>query len=501
MRHAIRNPLYAPRPVAAVLVVLAVSLPALAQTRVKPGFNIFSTEQEIEIGKESAQQVERELPVVRDATVTRYIEELGSRLAGEAPGAEYPYRFRILDVADVNAFALPGGYVYLNRGLVESVRNEAELAGVLAHEIGHVALRHSTNQISKSYLAQAGLSVLGGIIGGDANDILRVVGGAGLPLLFLKFGRTAEEQADTVGAQMMARAGYDPLALATFFEKLESQARGGPPEFLSSHPNYASRRENIQREAALLTTADRAPIGRLSSMQARLGDMRPAPRMDDLIGEGRPSTSQEPAPDNRPAGDLELERPSFRWTEFSQRNGYYRMDHPDNWTVREGRDGFGVTIAPRNGIVTVGTGRQEVIGGVLVNHYVPFLREDDRSLGSFGFRSQDDYDASPEALQDATRDLLVSILDGNPHLQPVGNSIRSREVDARPALETVLSGTSPATGESERVTVLTREAGDGHVLYLLLVSPGGQYRELEDVFERMVSSLDVNDRAVHPASN
>jgi Zn-dependent protease with chaperone function len=501
MNYLIRNSPYATRRFAAFVVVLAMTLPALAQTQVKRGFNLFSTEQEIEIGRESAREVERELPLVRDSTVTRYVEEIGARLAREASGADYPYRFRVLDVADVNAFALPGGFVYVNRGLVDAARSEAELAGVLAHEIGHVALRHSTNQISKQYLAQAGLSVLGGLIGGDANDVLRVVGGAGLPLLFLKFGRSAEEQADTVGAQMMARAGYDPLALATFFEQLESQSRGGPPEFLSSHPNYASRRENIQREASLLATADRAPVGGFSSVQARLDGMREAPSMDDLLGEGRPSSARVPESDTRTVGGVDLERPSSRWAQFTQRNQYYTIDYPSNWRVQQARDGFGVTIAPSNGIVTAGTGRQEVIGGVLVNHYEPFLGDDDRSFGSLGFRSQEDFERSPEALREATRDLLVSIMDGNPHLQPISDSMRSRVVDDRPAIATELTGTSPITGETERVTVVTREAGDGHVLYVLLVSPGNDHRELQDTFERMVSSLSIDDRAVHPASN
>ncbi|MGH9334570.1 MAG: M48 family metalloprotease, partial [Vicinamibacteria bacterium] len=354
-----------------------------------------------------------------------------------------------------------------------------------------------------AYLAQAGLSVLGGLIGGEgaAADILQVVGGAGVPLLFLKFGRTAEEQSDTVGAQMMARAGYDPLALVSFFETLESQSRGAPPEFLSSHPNYADRRENIQRESGLLTTADRDPVGGLSGVQARLADMRPAPSMEDLLGEeGRSSSSQEAERSPRGVADIDLERPSSRFVEFTQKNQYYRIDHPENWQVYEARDGFGATIAPENGIVSTGSGRQEILGGVLVNHYAPFLDGGDRSLDSMGFRNRDDFGSTPDSLQEATRDLLVQIMDGNPNLQPVSDSMRRREVDERAALSTVLTGTSPVTGESERVTLLTREAGDGHVLYLLLIGPGDEYEDLEDTFERMVSSLEVNDRAVHPAS-
>ncbi len=500
MMTSIRNSPYPGFRVAAFLTISGIAAAAVAQTRVDPGFNLFSTDQEIEIGKESAQEVERELPLVRDERVSRYVEELGARLAAEAPGADYPYRFRVLDVADLNAFALPGGFIYVNRGLIEAVRNEGELAGVLAHEIGHVALRHGTNQISKTYLAQAGISVLGGLLGGDgaASDILRVVGGTGLPLLFLKFGRTAEEQADTVGAQMMARAGYDPLALMSFFDTLESQSRGAPPEFLSSHPDYASRRENIQREAGLVATANREPVGGLNRVQASLGDLRDAPRLDELLDEeGVPSTSRRPD-ETRGVLRGELERPSSRFSAFRQRNDYYRIEYPENWTVREARDGFGVTIAPANGVQSVGS-RQEILAGVIVNHYEPFLDDRDRSLDGFGFRNQDELEDAPSRLREATRDLLVQILDGNPHLQPVSDSMQRRELDEEQAIAVGLSGTSPVTGELERVTLLTREAGDGHVLYLLLIRPDGE-RDLSDAFERMVSSLEVNDRAVHGSS-
>jgi Zn-dependent protease with chaperone function len=498
--NVIRNSPYA-APAAGILLAMAFASSAIAQTHVDPGFNLFSTEQEVQIGRDSAQEVERQLPVLRDGTVPRYVEEIGARLAREAPGADYPYQFRVLDVADLNAFALPGGFIYVNRGLLEAVRNEGELAGVLAHEAAHVALRHGTNQVSKSYLAQAGLSVLGGLIGGDrtASDILNVVGGAGLPLLFLKFGRTAEEQADTVGAQMMARAGYDPLSLVSFFDTLESQSRGEPPEFLSSHPDYESRREIIRREAGLVQTAKRSPIGGLDRVQARLGDMREPARMDQLLDEeGRPTPSR-PAEETRRASSADLERPSTHYREFQQRNGYYSMEYPDNWRVSEARDGFGVTLTPANGIATLGN-RQEILGGVIVNHYEPFLDDRNRSFDSFGFRNQDDFESSPTALQEATRDILVQILDGNPHLQPVSDSMRRRDVDGRSALWTDLSGTSSVTGELERVTVVTREAGDGHVLYVLFIRPEDE-REFTATFDRMISSLVVNDRAVHGTSD
>lgn len=475
-----------------------------AQTEVEPGFNLFSTESEIEIGRESAQQVEQQLPLLRDDAVEDYVDRVGTRLARQAPGADYPYQFKVLNLAEVNAFALPGGFMYVNRGLLESVRSEEELAGVLAHEISHVALRHSTNQASKAYLAQAGLSVLGGIFGEDtkAHDVLGAVGGVGVPLLFLKFSRSAEEQADTLGAQIMARAGYDPSSLALFFEHLEEQGGASPPEFLSSHPSYATRQENIRREAELLAPVrETGAVGELRNVQARLEGMAPASTMDD-VQKGNVAQAP-PARTERGTADVRTDRPSSRFATFTQRRGYYQISYPDNWQAYEARDGFGVTLAPQGGIAQTSAGRQEIVYGVIVNHYEPFepLKNRSRSLGALGFRSGSDFETEvPPSLETATRDILMEILDTNPHLQPVRDSLGRRVVDRQPAVTAELAGTSPVTGREERVGVVTRDAGDGHVLYVLLVAPAQNYEEFADEFDRMIESLRVDDNAVHTES-
>src|ERR1044071_294968 len=138
-----------------------------AQTQFKPGFNLFSQDQDQEIGKQSAAEAERQLPILHDQSIDAYVGRVGKRLASAAPGAKYLYRFKVVNASDVNAFALPGGYMYVNRGLIEAVQNEGQLAGVMAHEMAHVALRHGTSQASKAYLGQAGLGLLGGLLGKD----------------------------------------------------------------------------------------------------------------------------------------------------------------------------------------------------------------------------------------------------------------------------------------------------------------------------------------------
>lgn len=259
-----------------------------AQTRVDPGFNLFSVEQDIEIGRESAKQVEEQLPVLDNRQVQDYVGRIGARLEQVVPGPDFPYQFKVLNVSDINAFALPGGYMYINRGLIEAARSEAELSGVMAHEIAHVALRHGTNQASKAYLAQAGLSLLGALFGGGNSttaDMIGAIGGFGLNTVFLKFSRSAEEQADVLGAQILVKAGYDPMAMADFFETLrESSGDPGTVEqFFSSHPAPANRASRIQEESRQLGPVRKvAPVGDFRRIQSTLSRMPAAPSMQEL---------------------------------------------------------------------------------------------------------------------------------------------------------------------------------------------------------------------------
>jgi len=161
-----------------------------------------------------------------------------------------------VNASDINAFALPGGFVYVNRGVLDQARNEGEVAGVLAHEISHVALRHGTHQASKAYAAQAGLSILGGIlggkIGGGTAQILNAVGGLGLNALFLKYSRDLESQADIRGSQILTASGYAPQDMINFFRTLESVDTSRKTNWMSDHPAPPDRIARIQREARSL---------------------------------------------------------------------------------------------------------------------------------------------------------------------------------------------------------------------------------------------------------
>jgi predicted Zn-dependent protease len=179
--------------------------------------------------------------------------------------------------------------MYVNRGLIQAARNESELAAVLAHEMAHVAERHGTEQATKAYGAQAGVGLLGQLLGGRDHRLgipEQLIGSLGLNALFMKFSRGAEEEADKVGLQMMARAGYDPMAMATFFDLLAAQQRSNPgavAQFFSSHPAPSNRAAKARQAAQSLGRGNGTRVGNLQAVQARLGGMRaPATRQANL---------------------------------------------------------------------------------------------------------------------------------------------------------------------------------------------------------------------------
>lgn len=263
------------------------STPAGAQSREQRsdgrGFNLFSPEQDVELGRRAAQQVEQQLPMLRNGRVDDYVEEVVSRLAGQAPGPRFNYQIKTVNAAEINAFALPGGFLYVNRGLLEAVRSEGELAGVLAHEIAHVALRHGTKQATKGAAAQTGLDLLAQILGRNdrrAGQIAGVVGGLGLNAAFLHFSRDAEREADRAGAQMMARAGYDPMAMATFFDLLAQQRKRNPSkvqQFFSSHPSPGDRAQQIRQAGYERQYGRDDEVGDIRAIRRELQRLPPPP--------------------------------------------------------------------------------------------------------------------------------------------------------------------------------------------------------------------------------
>jgi predicted Zn-dependent protease len=266
----------------ASLIVAASIVSGSAATRITPPENRYSPAEDVKIGREAAADARRQLPLVRDKIVNAYVEDVGRRLvAAIRPELRHPnfrYQFQVVNERDVNAFALPGGPIFVNRGMLEAADGEGQIAGVLAHEISHVALRHGTAQASRARPYQlgglAGL-IVGSLVGGRTGEVIARGTQFGLATAFLRYGREFERQADFEGAQLMARAGYDPQDAARMFKSLE---RRGGPEWLSSHPNPGNRHEAINREASSLHVRPVRDTGGFERVQARLRAMPPAPR-------------------------------------------------------------------------------------------------------------------------------------------------------------------------------------------------------------------------------
>src|SRR5689334_6722297 len=217
-----------------------------------PGTTAITRDQQIQLGRQAAAEVYKQMPVLPDSSpLTQYVRSVGRKLVAQIPQEySWPYEFHVIPEKEINAFALPGGPMFVNAGAIVAADNEAQLAGVMAHEMSHVYMQHSAKQATK----QSWIGLIGGLAGAiTGSGALGTLARAGIQIgagaISLKYSRNDESQADAVGAIIMYRAGYDPRALAQFFEKLESEGSGGP-QFLSEHPNPGNRSEAIDKEIA-----------------------------------------------------------------------------------------------------------------------------------------------------------------------------------------------------------------------------------------------------------
>lgn len=269
-----------------------------AQTQIDVSDNSYSIRDDIRIGRQAATEIEKQLPTIAERSlVDNHVESVGRRLVRGIPSRYrhrgFLYRFDVVNVRDINAFALPGGPLYVNRGLIEAAANEGQLAGVLAHEISHIALRHGTAQATEAQSARfrlpaIGGAILGAVIGGNVGGLVAQGTQIGLGIYFLRYKREYEEQADILATQIMSRAGYDPRALAEMFRTIERRSGSGAPQFLSSHPSPEDRYERIIEEANLLKRPrpPRHDSAQFQRARRSLLTMAPAPSMQQAIRSG-----------------------------------------------------------------------------------------------------------------------------------------------------------------------------------------------------------------------
>ena len=243
---------------------------------------LISVNDEIEIGRKANADLRKQTPELTDRDVRDYVRSIGARLVKNAPGPRYPYSFAVANYRELNAFALPGGPVWINRGVLQAATNESQVAGVLAHEIAHIAQRHAANQMTKGIFANLGLGMLGALLGNSGGAAAaQTVAGAGTNLWFLKFSRDDEAEADRVGLRILRRAGWDGRGMIELFESLKREQGRDPAAvevFFSSHPAPQDRLN------ALRTDASRARGGvrntsTFQAVKARLAKMPPPRRM------------------------------------------------------------------------------------------------------------------------------------------------------------------------------------------------------------------------------
>jgi Zn-dependent protease with chaperone function len=456
---------------AAIAALAAMIVPA--QTRFTLDKNKYTLEQDLKVGQEAAAQVSKELPLLKDARTEEWVEKVGRGLVAAIPEEfQHPpfrYTFDVINQKEINAFALPGGPMFLNRGMIEAGMTEAEVAGVMGHEISHVALRHGTAQATKGERFQLGAlagQLLGAVVGGTAGGLIAQGSQFGLGTYFLKFGREYERQADLLGVQIMARAGYDPRQMANMFKTIESEGGSRQPEWMSSHPNPGNRYDAILREAATLKVQGNADSGDFNGIKARLAGMSPALTAEQ-IAKVNTSKAGDTSGGTTSAGArtvVRVEPPANQSRTYRPAN-FLTISVPANWQPSSASDGV-VTYAPAGGI-----GDNGFTHGVQVG----VLQDGTGNL------------------QRDTEQMLQGFVRSNPKLQRQGGFTRDT-LGGRAGLTTVLSNRSDASGGAESVTVSTTQLRGNGVLFLIGVAPEGEASTYAVAFRRVRQALKISDR-------
>ena len=445
---------------------------AAAQTPVAAPKNKYSPADDVKLGQEASQQVSREMPVMRDNQINGYLEAIGRRLAENIPPQfrhpEFRYSFTGVNLRDINAFALPGGPMYINRGMIEKARNEGEVAGVMAHELSHVALRHGTAQATKATpfaIGQIAGQIVGAIVGGTKGQVIAQGSQFGLGLGFMKFSREYEKQADILGSQIMAAAGYDPRDMANVFKTIEQESGSGGPQWMSDHPNPGNRYDYITKEAQMLRVSNaQRDSSQFRSAQSYLRTLPQAPTNEQWArnrSTNQPTGTSGRAPDARPSTG-NIPRPDTRYQTYNEGN-LFRVNVPANW--RELGSSNSVTFAPEGAYGSMN-------GNSVFTHGV-----------EMGVSRSENHD-----LQTATDELLQALRQSNPRLSVPRNYDRG-SIGGRQGLHAPTTNVSDLTGGQEVIDVFTAQLSDGSLFYVLGVAPREDYSAYSNVFRNVVRSI------------
>jgi beta-barrel assembly-enhancing protease len=475
----------------ALLCVFLVAMPAWSAKATRapelpdPGHAGMSKDKQEQLGLKTAAEVYKQMPVLPDSDpTTQYIQQLGRKLGTVIPREEsWPYQFHVVQQSDINAFALPGGPIFVNVGTITAADNEAQLAGVIAHEMSHVYMQHSAKQAPKQEWASI-LAGLGGLLGGAAGDLAQMGIQLGAGTLLMKYSRHDEAQADAVGAIIMYKAGYNPRAMAEFFAKLEKEVGKGGPQFLSDHPNPGNRVEAVDKEIASWPpkqyvaansafqqvkqqakgikayNAEQIGAGAKTGQWAQQNQQTGAvPR--DVAAAGGVSAANPGTLSNvsyqqvAPSGEFK----TFQGNSFS-------ISYPANWEAGAGQNS--ATIAPAAGVA------QNAI--------------------AYGVILATAQNADATSINDATDKLIQNLQQGNPGLR-VYESPRKIQAAGTEALSTMLAGTSPVRqgdqAAPERDWLVTLATPSGGMMHIVFIAPESQFGQLQSTYQKMLDTLQV----------
>lgn len=431
----------------------------------KPGFNFFSVEQDVQMGKEAAAQVEKQFEVINNPELNAFVQGVANKIIAQPQAGKFPYTFKVVGDTSINAFALPGGAMFIHTGLITAADSEAQLAAVMAHEITHVALRHGTHQASKANLIQIPAALAGGMLGGG---LLGSLEQAGIGLLangaLLKFSRDAETQADLMGAQMMAQAGYNPIEMARFFEKLEAETGKGNwvSSMMSDHPNPGNRVKNVENEIMAMPqknyTADTGGFLRAKAIVKAL----PPPKK--RVSAGQPG-QPPPSTGTVQMPSLNELRPSNNYK--TAQNGAFSISYPDNWQTQADQSGGSLTIAPAKG--SIGQGQQMALAYGSQFNFTPFQNGQQMTI------------------QQATQSLVQNLQQGDSNMKIAQNS-QQTQVDGYQGMMTMLTTGSPYQGQQESDMLLTVALPQG-IFWAVFVAPSNDMSNVQPAFQRMIQSI------------
>ena len=438
------------------------------QTEVKVQKTSMTRDQEIQIGKQAAADIERTLEVMKNGEVEAWLNQIGQQLSKTPQANAYPYYFKLVNEDSINAFALPGGPMYVHTGLIKAADNEAEVVGVLAHEMSHVALRHGAAQMSKQQTWGTVFGVLGAAVSvataqnGQCGMLCQVgemgTGIAGTSVL-MRFSRGFERDSDLNGARMLAAAGWDPMGLPSFFEKLQAKSgSGSEPKglqlWLSSHPAPGSRVQSVSADIAFYPKrAYTASTGQFSRIKQTVASL--------------------PPPKPKPAALLQAKADTIPRTKLPQgfkdyeANGF-AIGYPGTWQAGQPQGAGSLYLVPQGGVAQAKNNGVELLVGAMIDYYRP------------------ENGANP-SLEATTNEFLQGLQKGDPALK----TDRPGRVNlgGKPGLRTRLTTRTSLQQEPDQTVYLYTVVRNDLLWYLVLAAPPSRLGELDPVFRQMTESV------------